>query len=84
MTHDAILEIGGRYVAIPLSTAVLDSPKRLLTALSKAAVTAGADYPIISDPKARRLLSDLIKATQARPLVARTIGRSAAELSSAV
>ena len=67
VTHDARLEVVERSVEASFSSAVLDSPKRLLTALTRVATSAGLDYPIISDSKAKRLMPDLIKATQPCP-----------------
>jgi hypothetical protein len=66
IAHACCLEVGGRKVDLVLSSAVLDSPKRLLTALNRAAVSAGLDYPVLTDPKAKRLLPELIKSTQGR------------------
>lgn len=67
-------EVGDKRVKVSPSTAVLGSARRLRTALTAAAVRAGEDYPIISDPKARRLLPELVKATQSvRQAVMKTI-----------
>ena len=71
VTHHAVLEIGEKQVSVSFSTAVLGSPSRLLNLLTGEARKAEAEYPIISDPKAKRLLPELVKATQARPPVVR-------------
>ena len=64
VTHKARLEIGGKNVELTLSSAVLGNTKRLLAALVDAAVLAGAELPVISDAKAKRLLPELVKSTQ--------------------
>ena len=69
VTHHAVLEIGEKQVPVSLSSAVLGSAARLLKLLTTEARKAEAEYPVISDPKAKRLLPELIKATQARPPV---------------
>ncbi len=67
-THHGCLELNGRKLDLSLSSAVIDRPKRLMTMLTEAASGAGAEYPVIDDSKAKRLLPDIIKATQ-RPLM---------------
>ena len=71
VTHHAVLEIGEKQVPVSLSSAVLGSATRLLKLLTEEARKAEAEYPTISDPKAKRLLPELIKATQAHPPVVR-------------
>ena len=60
VTHHAILEIGEKQVAVSFSSAVLGSATRLLKLLTEEARKAEAEYPMISDPKAKRLLPELI------------------------
>ena len=67
VTHYACLEINGCRVDVSCSAAVFDSPKRLLTALTTAATGAVVGYPVIGDSKAKRLLPDLIRASQFGP-----------------
>ncbi len=63
VTHQACIEINGCPIDLSLSSAVFDSPKRLLTALTTAAARAGVEYPVVVDSKAKRLLPELIRAT---------------------
>ena len=64
VTHTVRLEIGGDAVNLALSSAALNNAKRLLAGLVDAAVVAGAELPVISDRRAKRLLPELLMATQ--------------------
>ncbi len=67
VTHHVRLEISGSSIQVSFSSAVFDSPKRLLTALTTAATRAGLECPVVADSKAKRLLPELIRATQSCP-----------------